>query len=529
LPVIERELIVAARKPWTARTRIVFALAGVVTCLMVMAVPRMPTHEQGIMMLVALSILSLAFALFSGCFLTADCISREKREGTLGLLFLTPLRYRDIALGKLVSSSVLVAYGLLAVFPVFFLPLLNGGVTWAEVLRVLLTLLVTLSLSLTVGLFCSTLCNQAKTAVLATFVVMLLVTLLPLLYLIVLAEATRGQPSFLGPPQWSPAVLLLASFDQIYQRGARHAYWIATASQLVLSLGLLLLSVKFLARRWAHSKSSVTSAKHRAIKAGAECRVQTQPLLPNANPYAWAASRDANEPVLVLVFRGLMLALIGLMIVWCATSRRSNDEAYVMAFLTAYALHLTSKFSMALEATRPLSEDRQSGALELVLITPMGARQTLPGAHEAYRQATRRSFRWLIRVNLTLLAVAIILQRSLHMQAEALTAFAVLYLGGIVMAFADRRAMAWVGFRQSLVARTHLRAALMTLAHVMVPGWLMFAGAVLALINARSATALTFVFAFWFVCCLLHSLLVIAHGHTSLPSRFRELAASGSG
>src|SRR5439155_323084 len=32
--------------------------------------------------------------------ITADTISREKREGTLGLLFLTPLRARDIVLGK---------------------------------------------------------------------------------------------------------------------------------------------------------------------------------------------------------------------------------------------------------------------------------------------------------------------------------------------------------------------------------------------------------------------------------------------
>src|SRR4051812_32875775 len=32
--------------------------------------------------------------------LTADSVSREKREGTLGLLFLTPLGARDIVVGK---------------------------------------------------------------------------------------------------------------------------------------------------------------------------------------------------------------------------------------------------------------------------------------------------------------------------------------------------------------------------------------------------------------------------------------------
>ena len=32
--------------------------------------------------------------------MTADCVSRERREGTLGLLFLTPLTARDVVLGK---------------------------------------------------------------------------------------------------------------------------------------------------------------------------------------------------------------------------------------------------------------------------------------------------------------------------------------------------------------------------------------------------------------------------------------------
>ena len=32
--------------------------------------------------------------------LSSDSISREKREGTLGLLFLTPLGSRDIVIGK---------------------------------------------------------------------------------------------------------------------------------------------------------------------------------------------------------------------------------------------------------------------------------------------------------------------------------------------------------------------------------------------------------------------------------------------
>ncbi|HQU46125.1 MAG TPA: hypothetical protein PK867_25150, partial [Pirellulales bacterium] len=38
--------------------------------------------------------------------LTADCISSERREGTLGLLFLTDLRGHDVVLGKLVVAGL---------------------------------------------------------------------------------------------------------------------------------------------------------------------------------------------------------------------------------------------------------------------------------------------------------------------------------------------------------------------------------------------------------------------------------------
>ena len=39
----------------------------------------------------------------AGLVLTADCISQERREGTLGLLFLTDLRGPDVALGNRIT------------------------------------------------------------------------------------------------------------------------------------------------------------------------------------------------------------------------------------------------------------------------------------------------------------------------------------------------------------------------------------------------------------------------------------------
>ena len=67
-------------------------------------------------------------------------MSEEKREGTLGLLFLTDLRGFDVVLGKLVACSLRGAYGLVAALPVIGLALLMGGVTGFELWRLALVL-----------------------------------------------------------------------------------------------------------------------------------------------------------------------------------------------------------------------------------------------------------------------------------------------------------------------------------------------------------------------------------------------------
>jgi len=73
--------------------------------------------------------LTLAATIVSGLFLTADCLSEEKREGTLGFLFLTDLRGYDVVFGKLVATSLRGFYAMLAALPVMGVTLVLGGIT----------------------------------------------------------------------------------------------------------------------------------------------------------------------------------------------------------------------------------------------------------------------------------------------------------------------------------------------------------------------------------------------------------------
>src|SRR5262245_19746445 len=95
LPVAHRELRTACRKRGTFVVRIVTAVIGLIVggiCFILVSGNAVPSAGVGKALFVILTWISLAAALGSGLFVTSDSISEEKREGTLGLLFLTDLR-----------------------------------------------------------------------------------------------------------------------------------------------------------------------------------------------------------------------------------------------------------------------------------------------------------------------------------------------------------------------------------------------------------------------------------------------------
>ena len=113
LPIVERELRAAARRPATYWTRLAFAAVGVgivSLALLFAVVAETARSRAGGNLFKFLSLLALGFSGLAGVFLTADCLSEEKREGTLGLLFLTDLNGYDIVFGKLFARSLSAGY-----------------------------------------------------------------------------------------------------------------------------------------------------------------------------------------------------------------------------------------------------------------------------------------------------------------------------------------------------------------------------------------------------------------------------------
>jgi len=137
LPVISRELRAQARQRFTFTLRELGVTA--LLCAGVVFALRLPFAANFGGALFAYLHTTLFCAIWILVPLSAaDCISRERREGTLGLLFLTPLKASDIVIAKSIAHGLRAATLLMAIVPVFTIPFLLGGVSWHQAMISLL-------------------------------------------------------------------------------------------------------------------------------------------------------------------------------------------------------------------------------------------------------------------------------------------------------------------------------------------------------------------------------------------------------
>jgi hypothetical protein len=244
LPILERELRVRARSRAHYWGRLAVAAAGVMVCVppLIWSGPLMSPGATGRGAFNGL--VSACFLLCcAGCLFTADTISVERREGTLGLLLLTRVRHLDVLLGKFASSGLTCLLGLLAFSPVLALPILAGGVTGGEAARKAVVLLDTLFLALCVGLWASARGFQRFRAARAAVLVLTALVLGPWLLSWLLPEVGLA----------SPLGTLSRAADFPYRTSAGR-YWLSLA--LVQAAG------------WAFLAGAMASLRGRAGRDG---------------------------------------------------------------------------------------------------------------------------------------------------------------------------------------------------------------------------------------------------------------------
>ena len=472
-------------------------------------------------MLVVLSFLTLAFCLVAGGFLTADCVSCEKREGTLGLLFLTPLTGSDVVWGKMACHGLRLLFGVCAVFPVFFLPLLTGGVTWPEVSRILLALLLALLLAASVGVFVSVVGTESRRTMMAAFASIVLVTAMPMAYLlarqIVLPVPTRSP----GLPQLSPIYTILSALESGYTRAGGPALFWGSAGAL-FALSMCLVAASGLLVGLMVQAASKGSGRRRSRAAG----FALSGLL-ERNPYEWTLLRGAGEAqslgVLTHCFVGFFAAAL---IVSLTTPYW--QAGFTAAFFTALAIHLITKLRFVVEVTRQISADRQSGAMELLLVTGLSEGSILEGHKRALRAVSRKPLMLLIGLNLVLELCVLLCPDQLHIDSGARVMFTSLFGGGMVLAAADFFALRQIGLLEGLRAASHLKAALRSFCSTMLPPWVAMGLLIVWMASIPiGIKALAAMYLVWVIVCVVYDRVRGLNASRQLEGSLRRLVSEG--
>jgi len=437
-PIAERELRVAARKPVTYWSRVIAALAaaGLVLWMLGSLGTLVAPDLLGARMFKVLANVAFFACLLPGVVLTGDCISEERREGTLGLLFLTDLRGHDVVLGKLVATSLRAFYGLMAVLPLMAISFFVGGVTLGEFWRVIAALLNTLWFSLAAGMFLSSISYRDQRSMLGTALVVLGVTyIVPAI--VPFARVVSPQTMFSSAFE--------AEFINHWSTFAASLFLVHTIAWMFLAAAAALVGLRV----------AVVPTKQEAMRGIVRPR---SPLM-ETHPAEWLACRSKQ-------YAWLWLSLVLPVAVWAAGVVNGQKWWNPLALLAVvFALHLLVQFWLAWESTRRLNEIRRNGNLELLMSTPLTDREIV----SAQAISLEKQFGAPLFAVLAMDAALIMLSRGHFKWAdgeavEFFTMTASMIFGSVVNSYA----MAWVGLWEGLKGRRASTAGLRTLTRIVL-------------------------------------------------------------
>lgn len=420
-------------------------------------------------MFAALAGCAFILCLFAGVFLTSDSLSEEKREGTLGLLFLSNLLGSDIVLGKFSALALNAFFSVLALLPVMGVPLLLGGVDWTEFSRVILALINMLFVSLAAGICVSAFGRAQSTVVAITLgVLSLLVCGLP-----ILAELAPSAPlaSVRHCIGWgSPFYPFAYAFEVIFNRQPLK-FWGTLFASHILGWLFVVLACRVLPQRWRDTGKVADAPSPRSV-----------------SPHGrWGAERKRRELRGQISFDRVGGVLLGeapvlRWIVWGAVAAWSltllmnwgNPNEAILAYGGTKLFAFVLKLLVAFQACRFFSESRSSGLLELLLCTPLQNSDLI----RAQWRKLRRLFLW---PSMVLILMAVVSNgfvgrsvlpvpwawQALFGGSQFEPSFGKISWLAITLA-ADALAVGWCGMYLALTLRKSILAPALTIIFVLI-------------------------------------------------------------
>ena len=462
LPIALRELRVASRRPTTFRIRWITAVGGAAATFLYLI-----THAgrpSGFSLLTWLAGAAFVCSAMSGLFLTSDCLSEERREGTLGLLYLTGLGGAEIVIGKLIITGLNALLALMSLLPILAFAWILGGVASGEFWRAAMALINTLWVSLALGLFTSTFHRGQRQALSSAFVgILIWILALGGLYSALHASGNSPMTEFLCAA--SPAVAFLLAPDTVH-RVNPSAFWQALAVShaggwaFLLGAGISLWNVKLA------QSGSVEAPKPMTVEFDLQARQlrfnrlnrPMSPALLDDNPLmALLVTRNSGSVWMwVLVAAVITVILINALLGGKPTIPMGIGSLIpsaigpgfstllltilIGAIKTMYAWHACDFFATA----------RRQQALEYLLTTPISDKAILQGI----LRAQRRKFALPLTLLIICLSLGALVQMIVGLKLGGASFSALPYLGSwlytLVTLPLDFGALSWMGILLSI-------------------------------------------------------------------------------
>ena len=317
--------------------------------------------------------------------LTADTLSREKREGTLGLLFLTNLSARAIVFAKGAAAGLLALTLWLSVVPIMTVPVLMGGVPSQEIILSCNVALGSICCALAAGLMASAVSRRGAGAVGMALTLSFLGHLTFCMLAAGLAETFWMKGALLKAGGWYFAAaglymtweLQMPSFFLAGKAGPSAAFTIGALLIPLLSFVLALLAACFAAlllrRNWQDKPKSKRQTETEKfffspVFLTGIFRAWMRRSL-ERNPIGWLEKRRVTGRIMSWVWLAVM-GSFATTLTYGGSAMRPGEFNPLMWMLL---------ISIAYVAGGSFRRERETGALELILVTPLSERQIING------------------------------------------------------------------------------------------------------------------------------------------------------
>ncbi|HWN94294.1 MAG TPA: ABC transporter permease [Methylomirabilota bacterium] len=496
-PIVERELRVAARRPVTYWSRVAAASSGMIIIWWVMTaqLALAPAVMAGRVTFRLLAGIAAATVFASVLQLSSEAFAREKREDTLGLLFLTPLQPIDLVVGKLVSTSLAAFYRFLAMIPLIAVPMLVGGVTLADFVLFVLALVNLVFLGATVGLcFSARAWDEKRAGTAATFTMIGLVALLPL-----------AAWSLAAALQWQRPLSLLALSPVfpiwqavISKTSSSGVMWASFAWTHILAWIFFRAACRILPRCWQTRPAHVVPTADHLLRRRGQ---QTEPLPPGAplppagrsavafqirqsvlrqftaheraqmldqNPIHWLARRWRPSSTVAWIIAAMAVASC---VPFLITGPSDILLSPGLALFVFFGVNAALKTYAATNAGFAFARDRREDPLELLLSTPITPRELIQGHILALRGTLGSWVRRVLWMEAGWLALTIALHASRGREDTWLYVLLSVALLGFLIP--DLYAVGWTALWEGVVARNAREAEKEAFMRVLVLPWIL--------------------------------------------------------